>query len=226
MTFTRTAAALNAYTGGQLTLDRRHAHRARADGRAPGGAGGAGAGRQRQLQRDVRLLRPVHRDARGLMPATRDAPARSPTIRPTAPAAWPRRTPSTIPVTIPAGTTYARFSLFDADVTPAADLDLYVYRGTARWSARSGSGTSAEEVNLREPGGRHLHGRRARLGRRGHDALQAVHLAARRTAAGNMTVERAGQRHDRRDRHHRPDFSGLAAGTKYLGSVAYGGASG
>ena len=35
-----------------------------------------------------------------------------------------------IPVTIAAGTTYARFSLFDANVTPASDIDLYVYRGT------------------------------------------------------------------------------------------------
>nr|MDQ3005576.1 S8 family serine peptidase [Chloroflexota bacterium] len=31
-----------------------------------------------------------------------------------------------IPVVIPAGTTYARFSLFDADVTPGSDIDLCV----------------------------------------------------------------------------------------------------
>ena len=36
-----------------------------------------------------------------------------------------------IPVTIAAGTTYARFSLFDSNVTPASDIDLYVFRGTA-----------------------------------------------------------------------------------------------
>jgi len=29
----------------------------------------------------------------------------------------------------PAGTTYARFSLFDADVAPGSDIDMYVYQG-------------------------------------------------------------------------------------------------
>ena len=43
-----------------------------------------------------------------------------------------RPTAVTIPVTIPAGTTYARFSLFDADVAPGADLDLYVFNGRRR----------------------------------------------------------------------------------------------
>jgi hypothetical protein len=56
----------------------------------------------------------------------------------------------TYDVVIPAGTTYARFSLFDANVTPASDLDLYVYLGSTLVGL-SGSGTSAEEVNLINP---------------------------------------------------------------------------
>jgi subtilisin family serine protease len=53
-------------------------------------------------------------------------------------------------VSIPSGTTYARFSLFDANVDGAHDLDLYVYKGTTLVGS-SGSGTSAEEVNLVNP---------------------------------------------------------------------------
>ena len=51
-------------------------------------------------------------------------------------------------VTVPAGSTYARFSLFDANVSPASDLDLVVYRCTDPTCASgttvgsSGSGTS------------------------------------------------------------------------------------
>ena len=52
-----------------------------------------------------------------------------------------------IPVTIPAGTTYARFSLFDADVAPGSDIDMFVYQG-ATLVGSSASGTSAEEVNF------------------------------------------------------------------------------
>ena len=33
-------------------------------------------------------------------------------------------------VAVPAGTTYARFSMFDADVNPGTDIDLCVFKGT------------------------------------------------------------------------------------------------
>ncbi|MBC7727835.1 MAG: S8 family peptidase [Microbacteriaceae bacterium] len=52
-----------------------------------------------------------------------------------------------IPVTIPAGTTYARIALFDADVAAGSDMDLYVYQGATPIGISAG-GTSAEEVNL------------------------------------------------------------------------------
>ena len=53
-------------------------------------------------------------------------------------------------VVVPAGTTYARFSLFNADTNPASDLDLEVYRG-ATLVGSSGGGTSDEEVSLLNP---------------------------------------------------------------------------
>ena len=62
---------------------------------------------------------------------------------------------STHDVVVPAGTTYARFSLFDAFVDGADDLDLYVYRinadSTLTLVGSSGGGTAAEEVNLTNP---------------------------------------------------------------------------
>ena len=58
--------------------------------------------------------------------------------------AGPPRPPATAisepPVTIPAGTTYARYALFDADVSPGADIDLCLYQGTTLVGS-SGSGT-------------------------------------------------------------------------------------
>jgi hypothetical protein len=57
-------------------------------------------------------------------------------------------------VDVPAGTAYARFSLFDDYTDGADDLDLYVFGpDTAGYPnvGGSGSGTSAEEVNLVAP---------------------------------------------------------------------------
>ena len=51
---------------------------------------------------------------------------------------------------VPAGQTYARFSLFDEFTDGNDDLDLYVYRGTTLVGA-SGGGTAAEEVNFVNP---------------------------------------------------------------------------
>ncbi len=53
-------------------------------------------------------------------------------------------------MTIPAGTTYARFELFDADVNAGSDIDMCVFLGTTQVGS-SGSGTSAEQVSLTNP---------------------------------------------------------------------------
>src|SRR4030095_15783187 len=56
-----------------------------------------------------------------------------------------------VSVGVPAGTTYARFALFDADVNPGSDIDLCVFNSASVLVGSSGSGTSAEEVNLVNP---------------------------------------------------------------------------
>ena len=55
------------------------------------------------------------------------------------------------PVTIPAGTTYARFSLFDDFTDGNDDLDLCVFNSAGTLVASSGGATSAETSNLRNP---------------------------------------------------------------------------
>ena len=54
-------------------------------------------------------------------------------------------------VHVPAGATYARFSLFDDYTDGNDDLDLYVWHPNGSFAGGSGSGTSAEEVNVLYP---------------------------------------------------------------------------
>jgi hypothetical protein len=153
VTFTRTAAALNGYTGGQLTWN-----------------GAENPIRSPIVVRPVALAAPTQvastgepvsyevtfgydgafsATARGLVAAaiTAGTVADDPTD-----GSCSLTTPNAqkIDVAVPAGTTHARFSLFDVDVSPGADLDLCVFNGTALVGG-SGSGTSAEEVNLVNP---------------------------------------------------------------------------
>jgi subtilisin family serine protease len=135
---------------------------------------------------------------------------------------------ATFPVSIPAGTTYARFSLFDETVTPAGtDLDLYVYRGTTRVGA-SGSGTSAEEVNLVDPPAGdytvYVHGWGVPAPGTASFTLFSWLLGS--ADAGNMTVTAPSTATLGQTGDIGLTFSGLAPGKKYLGSVAYGGTTG
>ena len=51
-------------------------------------------------------------------------------------------------VTVPVDTAYARFSLFDEYTDGDDDLDLYVFDGNGAFVGGSGSGTSAEQVDV------------------------------------------------------------------------------
>src|SRR6185503_17806746 len=152
VTFTRGAAALNNYRGGQLTWsDGLHSVRsplvvnpvALAAPASVFSTGGA-------ISYNVKFgyAGPFLAAARGLVPAVtttgsiQDDPGDS--FSPTGPGVV------AIPVTIPAGTTHARFSTFDADVPPGSDIDLYVFKGATQVDS-SGGGTTAEEVNLLNP---------------------------------------------------------------------------
>jgi len=137
-------------------------------------------------------------------------------------------------VDVPAGSTYARFSLFDANVSPASDLDLVVYRcgdptcatGTAVGS--SGGGTSAEEVNLLNPTAATylvlVDGYATPGNQPATYTLFTWVLGT--TDAGNMTVTAPGSATNATTATIDLSFSSLTAGIKYLGSIVYGGVSG
>jgi subtilisin family serine protease len=130
-----------------------------------------------------------------------------------------------IPVAIPAGTTYARFSLFDADVNPGSDIDLCVFRGTTQVGS-SGSGTSAEEVNLLNPAADNYTVVVQGWGVAGSSPFKLHTWLLGSVDAGNMTVSAPGAAIIGTTGAINLTFTGLAAGTKYLGSVVYGGAAG
>ncbi|HEU4384579.1 MAG TPA: S8 family peptidase [Anaeromyxobacteraceae bacterium] len=128
-------------------------------------------------------------------------------------------------VAVPAGTTYARFSLFDANVSPASDLDLYVYRGSTLVGS-SGGPTAAEQVNLLNPAADTyrvwVHGYNVP----GTASFTLFTWVLGSAAAGNMTVSAPASAVAGASGTIDLTFTGLAPATKYLGSVAYGGTTG
>jgi len=225
--FTRTTATLNAYVGGQLTwTDGTHAVRSPIVVRpvalaAPAAVSGTGGpiGYQVTFGYDGAFTA----SARGLV-----APTITPGTVPDDPGdSFAPGGPGTvaIPVTIAAGTTHARFSLFDADVGAGSDIDLYVYRGTTLVGS-SGSGTSAEEVNLRNPAADtytvYVHG----FAVTGTSPFKLYTWLLGSAAAGNMTVTAPAAATIGGTGTVTLTFTGLAPATKYLGSVAYGGTAG
>jgi hypothetical protein len=226
VTFTRTTAELSAYVGGQLTFtDGTHSVRIPMVVRpvalaAPSAVSGPATGFSYPVT--FGYTGAFAASPRGLVAATTtagsvaDDPGDS--FSPTGPGVV------SFPVVVPAGTTYARFSLFDSSVTPASDLDLYVYNGTTLIGA-SGSGTSNEEVNLLNPSAGtytvYVHGFNVTPGVTANFTLFGWLLPA--AAAGNMTVTAPTSAAIGGTGTIALSFSGLAPGTKYLGSVAYSG---
>jgi subtilisin family serine protease len=133
------------------------------------------------------------------------------------------------PITIPAGTTYARFSLFNTAVSQPSDLDLEV-RGPAPSTAlvgTSGGGTTDEEVNLLNPAAGvytvRVVGFAVPVGSANFTLFS---WALGSAAAGNMVVTAPAAATLGATGAINLAFSGLTAGKKYLGSVAYSGVAG
>jgi len=228
VTFTRTTAALNAYTGGQLTwTDGSHIVRIPMVVRpvalaAPAQVSGNGG----PISYNVTFGYDgaFSADARGLVPAvvTPGTVSDDPTDS-TCSLASPNA--QLIPVATPAGTTYARFSLFDPDVAPGSDIDMCVFLGATKVGS-SGSGTSAEEVNLLDPAAGTYTVVVQGWGVPGSSPFKLHTWLLGSTAAGNMVVTAPATAVTGGTGAINLTFSGLTAGTKYLGSVAYGGVAG
>jgi hypothetical protein len=163
--------------------------------------------------------------ARGMVPAaiTADSVADDPTD-----GACSLASPNAklIPVTIPAGASYARFALFDADVNPGTDIDLCVADAAGTIVGASGSGTSAEEVNLTNPAPGTYTVVVQGWGVVGSSPFR-LHTWLLGTAdAGNMTVSAPAAAATGTTGTIGLTFSTLTPGERYLGSVAYSGAPG
>ncbi|HEY5436999.1 MAG TPA: S8 family serine peptidase, partial [Candidatus Limnocylindrales bacterium] len=226
--FTRTTAELNTYTGGQLTWTG-GTHHARIPLvvkpvalAAPSEVSGTGAAITYPVT--FGYSGPFTADARGLIPAatftgsvTTDP---SGNFQPVA-----SDFAKSFDVVVPAGTTYARFSLFNSTTSPASDLDLYVYRGTTLVGS-SGGGSADEEVDLLDPADATytvwVHG--YATGNPSTFTLFAWALGS--AAAGNMTVTAPPTATLGTTGAINLTFKDLTAGTKYLGSVVYGGSTG
>ena len=131
-----------------------------------------------------------------------------------------------IPVTIPAGTTYARFSLFDADVSAGADIDMCVFNSAGTLVGSSGTGTSAEEVNLTSPAADTYTVVVQGWGVVGSSPFKLHTWLLGNAAAGNMTVGAPATAVVSQTGAITITTNGLAPATKYLGAVAYGGTTG
>ncbi len=212
VTFTRTSAALNAYTFGSLTWN---------DGK--------------HSVRSVIAIRPVALAAplevsgsynvtfgyngsftatpRGLVPAVTFAD----TIN--------TGEAFTYDVVVPAGTTYARFALFNSETT-APDLDLLVYRG-ATLVGQSAGGTSDEAVSFVNPTAATYTVLVDGFDTGGGPAPFTLFAWVLGSAdAGNMTVSAPATAVLGQSGTVSLSFSGLTSGVKYLGSVVYGGSTG
>ena len=125
-------------------------------------------------------------------------------------------------VTIPAGTTQARFSLFNAFVDGNDDLDLYVFDSTGSQVGGSGNGGSDEEVNLVNPAAGDyfvvVHGWQTD----GPDCNYTLFsYLVDGTDAGNMAIAAPVTAALGTTANVDVSFLGLTPGKKYLGAVDY-----
>lgn len=135
--------------------------------------------------------------------------------------------------TVPAGTTYARFSLFDTEVDGHDDLDLYVYRVNPTTGAKtlvgaSGGPTAAEEVSLVDPQAAAYHVYVHGWGTDGPDSNYSLFgWILGSASAGNASVTpSSGAAATGQSQGLTLNWTGLTAGTKYLGRIAYSGVAG
>lgn len=129
-------------------------------------------------------------------------------------------------IVVPAGTSVLRVSMFDPETDGADDIDLYLYRvnpdSSLTFVGVSGSGTSAEQIQLSNPTAAtyrlFVHGWQTD----GPDAIYSVHAWALGTSdAGNMTATGPSTATTGGAGTVNLSWTGLAAGQKYFGAIRY-----
>jgi subtilisin family serine protease len=213
ISFTTSGAALNAYTGGYITWTGNKGHVVRTPVVIRPVAMAAPSAVSGSYNVTFGYTGPFSATARGLVAAqTFDGSINT-------------GQQLTYSVVVPAGTTYARFSLFDANVSPASDLDLVVFRGTTVVGS-SGGGTSAEEVNLINPIPATYTVLVDGFATANPSTFTLFAWVLDGSAAGNMIISAPASATVGTVGAINLTFSGLTPGLKYLGSVAYSGIAG
>jgi len=213
ITITKTTAALNDYTGGQLTWsDGMHSVR------IPVVVKPVVLGAPAEVSGSYRVVfgydGAFSATARGLVPAT------------TFDGSISTGEQLVYEFTIPAGTTYARFSLFDANVSPASDLDLYIFNSSFTQVGGSGGPTSNEVVNLNNPEAGTYYALVDGYATANPSTFTLFAWALGSTDEGNMTVSAPTTAVFGESGAIDLAFNGLTSGTKYLGSIVYDGTTG
>jgi hypothetical protein len=132
-----------------------------------------------------------------------------------------------VPLTVDASTTVARIATFDADYPVGTDVDLWVYRveGGARiLVALSAAGTAEEVVTLTDPapGSYEVYVDLFSAPAPGALTVEPNSWLVGNTAAGNLTATPASQPVTTgRSAAVRLSWTGLTAGTRYLGTVDF-----
>ncbi|HCT75942.1 MAG TPA: hypothetical protein DGT23_04985 [Micromonosporaceae bacterium] len=126
-------------------------------------------------------------------------------------------------VNVPAGSALVRFSTFETDYPAGTDIDLFVFQGGTLVGVSAG-GTSDESVTLSAAGVYDVYVVAFALapGETGAD-IQLNHWVVPTGSAGNFTVTPASQAVTVGGTANvTAAWSGLSAGTRYLGVVVYG----
>ncbi len=241
VTITRTTAALGTYAFGSLTWKefpgfdvpglgkRNHVVRSPIAVRpvalaVPGAVNGSGASGSITLNAKSGFAGTLTASANGLAAATVTSlpvVGTEPNFNTGAPAVGPGVNKAT--VTAPAGTSLVRFSTFDADYPAGTDIDLFVYSGGALVGSSAG-GTSDETVTLSAAGTYDVYVVAFALapGQTGVD-IKLNHWAVGTGSAGNFSVAPASQPVTvAGSATVTASWSGLSAGTRYLGFVRFG----
>lgn len=126
-------------------------------------------------------------------------------------------------VDVPAGSTYARFKIYDSETTAGSDLDLYVFNSAGALVGFSAGGTSEETVNIANPAaGTYFIGIDG-FGTFDPSDYTVYAWAVGSGLTGNMTVTAPASATVGTNGAINLAFNGLTAGTKYLGVVSYSG---
>ena len=235
VTFTRTTAAANEFSLGSLEWrsNKHVVHSQLAirplDISAPAEATGTGTSGSVELAIRPGYTGTLTASPAGLVPATVATAtlsnATGGSFSTTNPAAGPHTLKTT--VTVPAGSILARFATFDADVPAGTDLDVFVYAaGTTTLVGASSGATAEEQVDLATPaaGSYDVYvDLFATAPGVTSQAVSAFSWALGTSAAGDLSATPATQ----------PvtigvpttvtaAWTGLTAGTRYLGSIELG----